>query len=221
MKHYFSRKVLTFRISLLLIALAFAILTFLVKQKPYFNIDLQITRAIQFINNFWFDLSMKFLSFIGDPIPGTLITTVIVLFFLYKRKYKEGLILMVSIAGGYLISEIFKNLISRTRPDPSLINQITHYIRNDSFPSGHVLFYISFYGFLFFLVYANLSKNFLKQILLIFLFLMIILIGPSRIYVGAHWFSDVLGAYLIGFLWLSFVILLYNHLHNKKAKNEK
>ncbi len=211
--HHFSRRSFIFRVSLIIIAVLFGVLTFFAKQNPYFSIDLTITKAIQSVNYIWFDLLMRIITQLGNPITGSLISGVVVAYLLIKKLYKEGLILLVSVIGGYLISEVFKNLVSRARPDPTLIHQIGSFIRTDSFPSGHVMFYISFFGLLLFLAFTHLSKNLYRNLAIIFFLTLIILIGPSRIYVGAHWFSDVLGAYLIGSLWLTVVISLYNHLH--------
>lgn len=218
MEHHFSKHRSIFRIILVGIVILLAVLTFFAKQTPYFPFDLTVTKAIQAFNVSWFDSLMRFLSFIGNPIPGSVILIVLTTFLLIFRRYKENSFLLISAIGGYILSEIFKVYVGRPRPDPNLIYQLDHFIRQDSFPSGHVLYFINFYGFLLFLIFTHMSKSSYRNVLIIFFSVLIILIGPSRIYIGAHWFSDVLGAYLLGILWLSLIVSLYNHLQRKNAK---
>jgi undecaprenyl-diphosphatase len=89
----------------------------------------------------------------------------------------------------------------------NVITQVTGY----SFPSGHVMFYTSFFGFLFYLSYTLLKPSWKRSLLLLLFGGLIILVGPSRIYLGNHWASDVFAAYLVGSLILLGVIALYNH----------
>src|SRR6185503_7608434 len=78
-----------------------------------------------------------------------------------------------------------------------------------SFPSGHVVMVTTFYGFLAFLVFTLLKPSWGRTALLVVFAALIVLMGPSRIYLGQHWFSDVMGAYLLGGLWLALTIMFY------------
>jgi undecaprenyl-diphosphatase len=75
-------------------------------------------------------------------------------------------------------------------------------IQQPSFPSGHTLHYTVFYGFLLFVVATNFKRSWPRAALLIIFALLILLVGPSRVYLGEHWPTDVLGGYLIGALCL-------------------
>ena len=177
------------------------------------KIDLAITLALQSIDFVWFDLIMRFLSDIGDVIWGSLILMLFVILGILIKRYKAALMLFISGVGSVLISESIKFLIHRPRPDPLLIEQLDKFTRADSFPSGHVLFAIGVYGFLLFFTFTELKERLLlRKVLLVIFSLPVLLMGLSRIYVGAHWFSDVLGAYLIGFVWLNLVIFLYRNM---------
>jgi undecaprenyl-diphosphatase len=78
-----------------------------------------------------------------------------------------------------------------------------------SFPSGHVMYYVGFLGFLGFLVFSLMKPSVKRSLLLLLIGIPILLIGISRIYLGEHWASDVLGAYLLGSLTLVASLQLY------------
>jgi undecaprenyl-diphosphatase len=81
---------------------------------------------------------------------------------------------------------------------------------HESFPSGHVTFHVCFFGFLFFVAFALLPKGSLKRrVVCALAALFVLLAGPSRVYLGAHWPSDTLGAYLLSGLWLALSLHLY------------
>lgn len=211
-----GKKFLTSKNFLIGLIILFSVLTVLAKTHPYFFFDLFITKTIQQIQFGWFRSLMYIISYLGNFWPGAISVGIVVLSFLISKKNKEALFVLISTAGVALLSESFKTLVGRPRPDPELITQIGKFIRTDSFPSGHVLFYIGFYGFLLFLVYSKVKPGFIRSLLIFIFSFLIILVGISRIYLGAHWFSDVLGAYLIGTVWLYLVIFLYHHLEQKR-----
>ncbi len=213
------QRVFSFRNFLIIAILGFALLTFFAKKNDYFNFDLSFTLFIQRLNVVWFDTLMRFVTFTGDEVPFAILIGLFSMCGYLIGKRKDLLVLFFSTFGGWIISKILKILVARPRPDPSLIHQIDHFIKADSFPSGHVLGAVSLYGFLLFIAYTQLKKGVFRNISISFCFLAIFLMGLSRIYLGAHWFSDVLGAYLLGFVWLSFMILIYQRL-NPKVKPE-
>ena len=106
------------------------------------------------------------------------------------------------------INLIVKDLIRRPRPTSNLVNVFAK-LTDLSFPSGHVMFYIGFYGFIGFLAFSLLKPSLKRSLLLVFFCGLVVLIGASRIYLGQHWASDVLGAYLLGSLTLEAYIQIY------------
>lgn len=198
-----------FEIVLLFHILAFAVLVFFVKTFPLFSIDLVISRFIQQIDFGLFDLVMRLLSEIGEPVWGVIFITVFVVFLLSIKHKKDALMLFVSSIGVIIVSSIVKILVARPRPPEELVKHLTEYVQSDSFPSGHVLHFIGLYGFLAFLIYKYLPMGWRKNALIRLVMLVIFLMGLSRIYMGVHWFSDVLGSYLIGMVWLYLMVVLY------------
>ena len=117
---------------------------------------------------------------------------------------------MAVLAGffSFLVDDIVKLIVHRPRPTTSLVD-VVRQVSGFSFPSGHVMFYVGLFGFLTFLVFTLLKHSWLRTVLLVLLGVLLVLIGPSRIYLGAHWPSDVLGAYMLGSLVLLAIIRFY------------
>jgi membrane-associated phospholipid phosphatase len=208
-----------FEVFLVALIFSFGLLAFFAKQTPYFPFDIFITKTVQQITLPGFHELMIFITTLGNFEWGIFTIIMLFIFFVIIRKNILAIFLALSVVGSEILSVTFKAVIARPRPDPELITQLGKHLYSDSFPSGHVLFYIGCYGFLLFLSFAKLKHGLLRIILTIVLTLMLIFIGLSRIYVGAHWFSDVLGAYLIGSVWLLVVIYLYNKF-GKKMRNK-
>jgi membrane-associated phospholipid phosphatase len=115
-----------------------------------------------------------------------------------------------------LVSTIVKVLVNRPRPTDDLVRVVLK-TTQQSFPSGHVLFYVVFFGFVVVLMYQleGIAKWARVMVALISLF-MIFTIPFSRIYLGAHWFTDVTGGFLLGLLCLYLLSWLYLHKPAKK-----
>ena len=197
-----------FQATLVLIVGAFALLTFLVKTRPLFAIDLELTRTIQLINVPFFAAFMSLVSWPGFGPQAMIIAGVIILLIYGFGLRWEAVTALIAALFSATLNLLVKNLIQRSRPLPGMVNVIET-LNSYSFPSGHVMFYVSFFGFIGFLAFS-LLKPALKRSLLLALFgSLIVLIGISRIYLGDHWASDVLGAYLLGCLILATVIWFY------------
>ncbi|HZY45537.1 MAG TPA: phosphatase PAP2 family protein [Anaerolineae bacterium] len=193
---------------LIVAVVAFIILAVLAKTVAYFTFDVTITHAIQGFNPGWFDALMRALTWIGFS-PQAWVITLGILLFLYASGLKwETVVAFVSVLGSSALGLGLKVLIDRPRPSADLVTVLTQ-LKDFSFPSGHVLFFITFFGFLLFLAYTLLKPTRWRTVLLVILVGMIVLIGPSRIYVGQHWASDVFASYLIGSVWLALSVLIY------------
>jgi membrane-associated phospholipid phosphatase len=197
-----------FQIVLILVASAFAVLTFYVKTMPSFAIDLQITKAIQLINFPFFTSFMSLVSWPGSGPQIVLITALILLLIYSFGLYWESVMALVAASFSTGINLMVKDLIQRPRPTSNLVNVFAK-LTDSSFPSGHVMFYIGFYGFIGFLAFSLLKPSLKRSFLLAFFGSLVVLIGASRIYLGQHWASDVLGAYLLGSLTLEAYIQIY------------
>lgn len=205
----FVQRFFVFRNYLIVATLGILVLTFFAKQYAFFPFDLYLTKLIQQINIPVIEMLLLFLSWIGNPFQVVMSLIIFpAALFIYGKK-KESLMLLVSAVGAVAISEVLKIIVLRPRPDGNLIHQVESFYRNDSFPSGHVLYFIGFFGFLMFLSFTLIRKKFWRNLISGILLLMLIMIGVSRIYLGSHWFSDTLASYLIGSIWLYFMVLLF------------
>lgn len=135
-----------------------------------------------------------------------------VLIFMFCKKNRW--FITIDLVGVTLVNQVIKHIIRRPRPNVLRLVEESGY----SFPSGHSMVSMAFYGIIIYLVYKNVSNKYLKWILIILLSLLILSIGFSRIYVGVHYFTDVVGGFLLGLAYL----IIYINIYNKKAgKNEK
>lgn len=142
---------------------------------------------------------VKFITFLGNHAFLIPAFSLLILILLWQRQKKEALQTLLIALSSLLIMSVFKNLFQRARPENPLIDGITNY----SFPSGHALMSISFYGLLIWLAERHLKQQkFLRNLVIGCLVLLILLIGFSRIYLRVHYPSDVIAGYCIGIAWL-------------------
>jgi membrane-associated phospholipid phosphatase len=197
-----------FELTLAIVAGAFAVLTFLVKTTPSFAIDLQVTRAIQLINFPNFALLMILISWPGFSPQNMIIAGLIILLIYGFGLHWEAVMALFAAVFSTAINLLVKDLIQRPRPSSNTVTVIDT-LNSYSFPSGHVMFYLGFFGFIAFLAYSLLKPSYKRSLVLILTSILVVLIGISRIYLGEHWASDVLGAYLLGSLTLVAIIQFY------------
>lgn len=140
----------------------------------------------------------KFITFFGSTLFMILFCLfLVILFFLIKKK-NHGLIILGVILISTILNNLVKIIIARERPDVLALVTETSY----SFPSGHMMAAVSMYGILLYLCWQGKWNKKLKIVLSIFLVLMPLLVGISRIYLGAHFASDIIGAFLLSTILL-------------------
>lgn len=206
----FSPRILSV-VAVVLAAIVLGALSFAARSTPYFPIDLPITRALQAIPAGWFRIVMDATSFPGYP-PQVYVWLAFVLgVFLITRAWWNAVSFVFATVGVSALGMAVKLWVARPRPAPDMV-----FVENPglqggglSFPAGHVQVYLTVLGFLMYLILNVPVKTWWQIGLLIVFGLMIALIGVSRIYSGEHWFSDVIGGYLIGGIGLWLTIRFY------------
>ena len=146
---------------------------------------------------------MKSITFLGNHnflIPANLL---LITYFLFIKKHRWYSIKVPVVAlGGVLLMFLLKSIFNRPRPLIPLLEPISGL----SFPSGHALMSVSFYGLLIFLAWENVYNRTWKWVIAGLLVLLILMIGFSRIYFRYHYFSDVIAGFAAGIIWLTLSI---------------
>ena len=145
----------------------------------------------------------KFITNFGGAIFVISLTTI--LFFVIKDK-KIGISIITNLGIVTILNQIIKFIMQRPRPTEFRIIEETGY----SFPSGHSMVSLAFYGYLIYLIYKHVKNKYIKWISISLLSILICLIGISRIYLGVHYTSDVLGGFLISISYLVIYISAVN-----------
>ena len=155
----------------------------------------------------------KFITNFGGAI--FLIVLTIALIILIKNK-KIGLSIFSNLVIVTILNQLLKGILQRPRPTEYRIIEETGY----SFPSGHSMVSMAFYGYLIYLIYKYVKNKYIKWISIVLLSILICSIGISRIYLGVHYTSDVLGGFLISISYLVIYISAINKFVIEKNKGE-
>ena len=138
---------------------------------------------------------IKFITWFGSAF-GIIVMALLSLF-VFKSK-KISVSMTVCLILGTAINNVLKIIFARPRPSVNpLVVETSH-----SFPSGHSMMSMIFYGYLIYLVYNHLENKWVKWIFVIVLSISIVCIGFTRIYLGVHYFSDIIGGFALGFVYL-------------------
>ncbi len=140
---------------------------------------------------------VKMVTWFGSATCLILLTVIL---FIFVKNKKACLLIGTNLVIITILNQTLKTLLQRPRPTGFRIINETGY----SFPSGHSMISMAFYGFLIYLIYKNIKNKYLKFTLIIILFILIISIGLSRIYLGVHYTSDVLAGFLLSIAYLIF-----------------
>ena len=116
-----------------------------------------------------------------------------------------------------ILNQLFKFIFERPRPTEYRIITETGY----SFPSGHSMVSMAFYGFIIYLIYKKVNNKYIKWLVISILSLLIVSIGISRIYLGVHYTSDVLAGFLISISYLIIYIKYTKKIIDKDSNYEK
>ena len=182
-------------------------LSVIARYTQLFPGDVVITAALQKQRNPWVRRFMIAISEIGFPKLSVPLTIGVAGIFLALRFRLEAIFILLTTSSN-LLNALVKRLIKRPRPTKELVT-VVRVINEPSFPSGHVMHYTNFFGLLIYLLATNWRSGTLRNILIAICTALIVFIGPSRVYLGAHWPSDVMAGYIYGGLWFGGIMALY------------
>ncbi|HLC72999.1 MAG TPA: phosphatase PAP2 family protein [Candidatus Nanoarchaeia archaeon] len=179
------------------------------------SLEISIVNLIQSFQHSWLTSIFIFISLISSTKSYFIIVPIGAAFFYFKHYRLEALFTILASLGN-VFNPIIKTIVGRERPTNDIAS-ILETKADSSFPSGHAMGVIIFYGFLLYLTWKLPFKH--KKLISTILIFFIILVGISRVYLGVHWPTDVLGAYIIGLLWLILVITIYQKIRNTHKAN--
>lgn len=188
--------------------LIFGLLFALVRSRRSAAFDTKATLAVQRSRTPARDRIMRIVSWPGYSPQSRLIPPVIA-GALWLRGCRREAIFQGLAWGASFLSFFVKLVMRRDRPAHPTVYVDPAKLGGTSFPSGHVLNYVGVYGFLAYLVHRYVAPAPLRRLLVGGLTGLIALVGPSRIYLGHHWLTDVLASYFLGSGYLLTVIGLY------------
>ena len=153
---------------------------------------------------------MKLITSLGSGITLLIISLLGLCFLSKNKKYSfSSKMVALNLVIVWILNETFKIIFHRGRPDILRLVEAGGF----SFPSGHSMVSISFYGFIAYLFYVNMRSRW-KYAIISFFSVIIFLIGISRIYLGVHYASDVLAGFSAGLAWLAIFVMLVNKINN-------
>jgi len=198
-----------YKILLTLLTIAFIVLLILVKLNKTMTFDLNVYKFIMNIEQPVITRIVKIITDFGDTFW---IVLIIISCFIFFKNKKYPKLITLNILGVVFLNQLLKHLVMRPRPEfLSMIKEVGF-----SFPSGHSMASFGFYGYFIYLTnISNINKK-IKILLTIFLSILIILIGLSRIYLGVHYFSDVISGFIVSAIYLIlFIIFTKKYLKNE------
>lgn len=204
---------------LALATLVFLILALFVRDEDLVvHFDAPVARAIQAID--W-PPAAWLLTHTSDlgwfPLDVLSVVAVATLLVLLRLRLEAAIVVVFTVLAGQA-GTIAKDLVQRARPSSNFVH-LSAQLTGFSFPSGHVIFATVLFATTFWIVWIVWGPSWLRNTALAALAVPIVLMGPSRIYLGEHWPTDVLGAYCFGGLWVAAALELILVLKPRLARS--
>ncbi len=187
-----------------------------VQKHPVLSTDVAISHVFQKKRLTFLDMLSKMLSVVGSPITANTSALLIALA-LWKRHLRLEALMTAGLSlVSLLVRRLIQQIVHRPRPSKLLVHVDTEK-KTPSFPSGHATASTAIWGWLTALIMLLVPGSRLRKgVLAVVPALVILLVGPTRIYLGEHWATDVLGGYLLGNVWLGVALPLYFKLKKDK-----
>lgn len=184
-----------------ILIIVFFILGFMVRNsKEGILFDMAIMNFIHKNPNYNIFMFMKTISFLGSGTFLIVLMIIIIIYNFIKRNYYISKLLLASTLGSYVLNFILKYIVNRTRPlEFFLVEQ-----RGLSFPSGHSMVASSMYLTIAYILSSELRYK--KTNIYFIAIIIILLMGISRLFLGVHWPTDIIGGYIMGYLVYRLII---------------
>lgn len=153
---------------------------------------------------------------VGGVYLPVLIGITISIYFMYQKDWWNFISFFLVVGAGTVVQVLLKLFFHRPRPSPHFVMAYGY-----SFPSNHTFFAMVIYGFLNYVVWKRTKVKGLKICILLISTFLILLVGVSRVYLGVHWLTDILGAYVAGFAWLVFSVRVVRTIEEKSRASRE
>lgn len=157
---------------------------------------------------------MVFISFLGSAyFLGAISIVAFWILMKIKEHYWDSTFVLFNLLGAAGLNRLLKLIYQRQRPDLEHLDKVTGY----SFPSGHAMASFAFYGFMAYMVFLNIKDKRLRYSMMVVFILLAFAIGISRIYLGVHFASDVIGGFIGGGAWIATCIAAHQAIRYYKS----
>ncbi len=181
---------------------------------PYYGWDLEVSRSLQAIKlPGLLDLSL-FIHQLGEPLAVAVTLGALPAALVLARRRPEALLALALVLPS-VFNQVLKAVIGRPRPDPDLV-QVLVESGSNTFPSGHMVHFTLLLGLLLYLAWRTSLPRVFKGALAVLAGGALMAVGASRVYLGAHWASDVVGGLLWGLLYLWAMLYVYQRLARRR-----
>lgn len=185
-------------------------LSVLAHYESRFPGDLEVTLLFQSIDSRPLLMAMRGVSYMTGEWRAAIVVVVTGIITWWSLGGLEGSMVVLSGLTA-TVNEAFQIVINRPRPVADLVNVFV-VETGASFPSGHAFFAVVVLGVLSYLTIAHQTKRYMRILAASGFLILILWIGTSRVYLGVHWASDVIGGYVVGSPFLGLEIWLYQRL---------
>lgn len=182
--------------------------------------DRSVTAWVLSFRNEGLTAFFQFMTNMGDLIAYSVISVVIgAYFYIRHRSWRFVAQTLLVLLLSTLCNVVLKRVINRARP--TLEHLVS--VNTQSYPSGHSMSAMAFYGFLIYLCFQMNMHRVARALLIMVLGCVVLAVGLSRIYLGVHFPSDVAAGYIGGFIWIAFCVIIFNaiDLLRSKRRGEK
>ena len=193
---------------------AFGALFAAVKARRSDEVDIAITLWLQARQHRSIAALMEAVSWPGFPPQSRFIPPIAIATLFVMRMPTEAAFQLLAWGTGGL-STVVKAFVQRPRPLPEQVRVVLAPLGGSSFPSGHVLTYVGTYGFMAYVVYTTIRPPQVRWPLSLGLVALVGLVGPSRIYQGHHWPTDVAASYFLGLTYLIGLMAIYRRVRGR------
>lgn len=168
-------------------------------------LDSYLVNLFYFYREQWLAAFFSLVTFLGGSLAVAVIAVALTAFFFIRRKFAYIFAFIITFFGAEFSVYVLKEIVGRIRPSADMAFLAEN---SFSFPSGHATIAVALYGFIVYFLLREFPSGLSRFITLLFGILIIFIMGFSRLYLGVHFLSDVIGGFLLGSLWLIIGIVI-------------